>query len=477
MASSRKRERSLALARFGALAVLAALGCARSNAGYSEVQRLGAERMGVKPVWHRAESAGARAELSKQVKRWLAKPLTAGRAVQVAMLNNPNLQASFEDLGSARAALVEALRIPNPVVGAALRFDGSERPEIELEVTEDLSELLFVASRHGIARANLNAATLDVVGSALTLGYDVRAAFYRYQAALQQRNLRSSALSALTASFEVAARLRTAGNITELALANEQGAYEEARLAASRSETELLASRERLGSLLGLFGDEAQWTVEPRLPELPASDAEVLDLERRSLANSLDLHALKNRFDAAARRANLARWRGALPELRAGVTAERQSEWSLGPLVELELPLFYQGQGEVGAAVSEMRRQKSLFDALTIRLRATARMTAARLSAARSNVTAYRDTVLPLRSKIVEASQAEYNAMSIGVFQLLEAKRAQIQATTTWVEMLRDYWLSRADAEQLLAGRIPSAEAFGRDSGAVEARTRGIAAH
>lgn len=438
------------------LAGLATLNCAPRHAGYPEVQRLGVERLGVKPVWHRAESAAARAELDDQVKKWLAEPLTVDRAARVAIFNNPGLQASFEELGAARAALVQALRIPNPVADAALRFEGSSRPEIELSATEDLTELLFLASRKGIAKAELDATGLGVVGAAIALAYEVRAGFYAYQAALQQNELRRTALSALQASFEVAERLRVAGNITELALATEQGAYEEARLAADRAETELTASREQLGALLGL-PPRVAWTVPPRLPDLPANDSAVANLERRALANSLDLHAIKYRFDAAARRANLSRWRGVLPELRAGVSAERQEEWAVGPVVELELPLFYQGQGEVDAATAEMRRQKSLFDALALQVQSSARTTTARLMAARSSATRYRDTLLPLRARILDTAQAEYNAMSIGVFQLLEAKRAQIQAGSGWVDALRDYWLSRAHAEQLLAGRLPSA--------------------
>lgn len=452
-ASSRKQSRGRA---FGLGALLAGLGCAPTHAGYATVQQLGNERLRVKPVWKHAESAPARAKIDVQLKKWLAEPLTADSAVRVAILNSPSLQASFEGLGSARAALVRALRIPNPTASAALRFDGSARPELDLSLTEDLTELVFIGMRDGVAQAELDAGALDVVGAALTLGYQVRAAFYRHQAALQQGELRRTALSALQASFEVARSLRQAGNVSELSLANEQSAYEEARLAFSRSVTELNVSREQLNALLGLSDAGAKWTVEPRLPALPESEVGVADLERRALANSLDLRAIKVRFDAAARRASLARWRGVLPELRAGVTAERQSEWSLGPLVELELPLFYQGQGETGAAVSEMRRQKSLFDAFVARLRATARATTARLAAARGNVTHYRDTVLPLRQRILTASLSEYNAMSIGVFQLLEAKRGQLQAASSLVELLRDYWLSRADAEQLLAGSLPS---------------------
>ena len=46
-------------------------------------------------------------------------------------------------------------------------------------------------------------------------------------------------------------------------------------------------------------------------------------------------------------------------------------------------------------------------------------------------------------------------AMSVGVFQLLQAKREQIAAAAGYVDLLRDYWSLRAEVEQLAAGRLP----------------------
>jgi cobalt-zinc-cadmium efflux system outer membrane protein len=44
--------------------------------------------------------------------------------------------------------------------------------------------------------------------------------------------------------------------------------------------------------------------------------------------------------------------------------------------------------------------------------------------------------------------------MNIGVFQLLSAKRDQVETARAWVEALRDYWIARAELDQLLAGRL-----------------------
>jgi cobalt-zinc-cadmium efflux system outer membrane protein len=66
----------------------------------------------------------------------------------------------------------------------------------------------------------------------------------------------------------------------------------------------------------------------------------------------------------------------------------------------------------------------------------------------------YREVQLPLREQIVNETQLNFNAMSTGVFQLLQAKRDQIEAGRAYVETLRDYWIARSEADQLLAGRL-----------------------
>jgi predicted aldo/keto reductase-like oxidoreductase len=44
--------------------------------------------------------------------------------------------------------------------------------------------------------------------------------------------------------------------------------------------------------------------------------------------------------------------------------------------------------------------------------------------------------------------------MQIGVFQLLQALRDQLEAGRNYVATLTEYWRSRAALEQILAGRL-----------------------
>lgn len=393
--------------------------------------------------------------MTQDVRALMARPLTAESAAQVALANNRGVRAIIEELGVAEARATHARRLPNPTLEGAMRFEGEGRPELEVGAMIDVTDLLLFASRSSAAGAEVEAAKLSVVGALLDLAYDTRRAFYVHQAAAELAELRRTVLQAFAASSDLAQRLRQAGNITELDLANERSLFEAARLDLQAAELGVAAARERLNALMGLWGRGTEWRAPPRLPEIPERELALEKLESTSIERSLDLAIAKRRFEGAAKRANAAQAQGWLPELKAGVSAERSDAWAVGPAVELEVPIFYQGQGETGVAKSEMRQQQNHYTDLAVTLRASARNAGARLAAEREAVLYFERVLLPLKQQIVDQSQLEYNAMLIGLFQLLQAKREQIESAAAYVGHQRDYWIARTNVEQLLAGRRP----------------------
>lgn len=426
----------------------------------------------------RQRQAGlARASLPRDVSALLARPLTAEAVVQVALLNNRGLRGSLEQLAIARAGLSGVRRLPNPTLEGALRFGSEGDPELEVGAMIDLTELLLVLSRGAAAAAGVEAARLEAVAAILDHAFETRAAFFELQAALQQLELRGTVQQALGASAELAHRLREAGNITELERATQQSVALEARLSYQRAERNVAAARERLNALMGLWGRGTGWAAVTRLPEPAGKELPIETLEAEAVRQSLDLEIAKQRFIAAAKRSNVATAAGWLPELRAGVSAERDEAWAVGPAVELELPLFYQGQGEVALARAAMRQQQNVYTDTAVRLRARARQAATRLRAAREAVGYFREVLLPLKQKVLDETQLQYNAMAAGAFQLLAAKRDQVESASAYIDQLREYWLARTEAEQLLAGRLGARLAASDVSSAVTTPGLGEQAH
>jgi len=453
--------------------LLGLTGCASVNlsAGFPDVRAAVEERYATKLVWNRGTELDKEAE--EKLRALRQKKLTADDAVQIAMLNNRDLQAIYTELGLAQADLVQAGLFRNPILDAAVLFPLSGvRPDIQLSVVVSVLDALYVPLRKRVAAAQFEEAKLRVTGAVLDFAVQVRTAFYEHQANEQMLELRQSIVQALTASFEVSRRLHEAGNITDLDLARDRAQAEASKLALRSAEVAARQSREQLNSLMGTWGEDTEWTVDGRLPEIPSQPLPVNGIERAALTRSIDLSHARQRIIAVGQQLGYERATALIPAMDLGVEGEREEGWKVGPVLSVPIPLFDQGQARVGRAVAELRRARQEYYALAVRVRATARAVRERMLGAQDRALYYRDILLPLRDRIVNESQLQYNAMQIGIFQLLREREQQIETGVAYVEALREYWLARADLEQISSGRLPIANGFRMGGAGAKTKTK-----
>lgn len=431
-------------------------GCASVDlrAGFPEVSAVVEERAATKIVWNRGNELDN--EAAEKLRALLQKKLAADDAVQIAMLNNRDLQAIYTDLGVAQADLVQAGLFRNPILDAAVLFPLSGvRPDLQLSVVISFLDALYVPLRKRVAAARFEEAKLRVTGAVLDLAAQVRRAFHEHQANEQMLELRQTIVQALTASWEVSRRLHEAGNITDLDQARDRAAAEVSRLALRSAEIVVRQSREHLNDLMGTWGEQTGWEIEGRLPDIPAEPVPVNGLERVALSRSIDLSQARQRIITAGQQLGYDRATALIPETELGVGAEREEGWKVGPVLSVPIPLFDQGQARVGRAVAELRRAQQEYYALAVRVRATARAVRDRMVGAEDRALYYRDILLPLQERIVNEAQLQYNAMQIGIFHLLRDRERQIETGVGYVEALREYWLARADMLHISSGRLP----------------------
>src|SRR5882724_7167090 len=96
------------------LMLLSLAGCVSVDprAGFPDVSAAVEERAATKIVWNPGTELDQ--EAADQLRSLLRKKLTADDAVQIAMLNNRDLQALYTELGLAQADLVQAGLFKNP---------------------------------------------------------------------------------------------------------------------------------------------------------------------------------------------------------------------------------------------------------------------------------------------------------------------------------------------------------------------------
>ncbi len=426
------------------------------NAGFSEVSTLVEERGKARIVWNSGTDLDK--EAAEMVRTLLRGKLAAGNAVQVALLNNRGLQAIYSELGVAQADLVQAGLLKNPIFDAAVKFPTSgSQANLELTAVMSFLDILYMPLRKRVAGARFEEAKLRVTGLVLDFAGQVRSAFYLHQANEQMVELRRTIVEALDVSLQAARRLHEAGNITDLDLARERALAEESRLALRAAEIGARQSRERLNTLMGLWGKDTEWQADGRLPEIPEPPKQLEGIEGLALNRSIDLANARQRIVVAGEQLGLNQTTALVPELHAGALGERdEGSWEVGPVFEFPIPLFDQGQARIGRALAELRRAQQEYYEMAVRIRATARAVEERMQGTQDRALYYRDIIIPLQERIVNEVQLQYNAMQLGVFQLLRARERQITTSVNYVEALRDYWLARGDLEQLLNGRLPS---------------------
>ncbi|MBU8898706.1 TolC family protein [Corallococcus sp. M34] len=440
------------------LALLAG-GCAsmQKERGHQEVAALVEARTGLKTRWDQGTPEDA--EVSRHLDTLLGEPLSSDRAVEVALLNNPALQQTYEELGVSQADMVQAGLLSNPVFSGSIGVPIGNLgiTEHEFSLVQEFVDLFTLPLRKRVAKEQFIADTLRVAHEALSTAADVRKAFREFQARRQLVELRREVLLAAEVSAEFAARQREAGNITELELATEQATAEQSKLDLSQEELTLVEDREHLNRLMGLWGPRIQWTLSESLPELPAKEAPLEHLETTAIKQRLDIDAARKQASLmwnALELAKTTRWFG---RVEVGVHTHRDSDGPrlFGPTLSLELPIFDQRQGLIGKLEAQYRQSERRLTELSVNARSEVRAARARLQSLRMQAEHYRTTVLPLRDKVIAQSQLQYNAMQIGLTPLLTAKKEQVESYRGYLETVRDYWMARAELEQLLGGRLP----------------------
>lgn len=387
----------------------------------------------------------------------LSRPLTADRAVQIALLNNRELQAVYADIGIAQANLVQTELWKNPVLDGSVDFPlAGGSPDYNFGIALKLIDILYIPLRRSVAESQLEETKIQVTAQVMRVAGQTYLAFIDYLGERQRVAVLTEALKSAAAVVESAKALRQPGNISDYDFEAEVAQQVQVAAELARAQIDAAQARERVNQLLGLTGSQTQWHSADRLPRLAGKDPSTADVERKAIEASLDLAAARQRIFTMGRKYHVVDITSLLPQLDAGGDVARTlGENEAGPTFTVELPLFDWGQARREAARMEILRARDEFTALAIRIRSAARLGRARLLSARQTALYYTNTVLPQTQRVLESGQRQYNVMQLGVFQLLQARDRQIRTSLEYVASLTTYWKERAALAQILAGKLP----------------------
>jgi cobalt-zinc-cadmium efflux system outer membrane protein len=376
----------------------------------------------------------------------LEAPLTLSRALQIALMRNPNLQAEFASLGFAAAEVYQAGRLSNPQLGFSYLFtSGSGQDERTLSITQRFTELLMLSASRRRAVMAFTRTQHAVAGAVELLAAEVAHAWFDLAGATELATIADELAEVARISASLAERFFAAGNLNRRQLAERQAAAASARLEALSAAEQVLAAQAHLQRLLGggITTDLPVTTGGLPAPEqaLPTLAALLTEADRARL----DLLAARQQVAISADTLEVTRQFRYLGDLALGPKVEWDDDGyrHTGGALSVELPLFDRGHGrlaraEAGLALAEARLsalESDIGAALIHAVHATAH--------ARARFELHESELIPARREIVARRQEEVNFMLEGPFVLLAAKQQEFEAYRGSLAALKDYWLAR----------------------------------
>lgn len=455
-----------------AAASLLLAGCASfsPDGGFGKVSQLTQERTGQGVALQRSQEDAQTAQ--NRVAELLQAALTADAAVEVALLNNRGLQAKFGDLGIAESELVRAGRLKNPSLSFG-RMSGGGGVEIERTVLFDILGLLTMPMAKEVGQQRFEQAQYQAAYDAVSLAADVRRAYFDAVAAQELAKFYEQVKETADVSNELAKRMLQAGNFNKLAQMREQAFYADATAQLARAQHQAAAQREKLIRLLGLYGEQLNFRLPQRLPELPKQVLEPQNAEQTAMDKRLDVQMAKRAAEATAKSLHLTNATRMVNVLDVAYKNKSESgaPRANGYEIELELPLFDFGSTRAARAQATYMQAVNRTAEVAVNARSEVREAYSAYRTAYDLAQHYRDEVVPLRKRISEENLLRYNGMLIGVFELLADAREQVAGVTGYVQALRDFWVAETNLQTALTARSPAAGSVSQPAAAAGSAT------
>src|SRR5262249_18159984 len=398
------------------------------------------------------EAQAARARVAALLRR----PLTADAAVQVALLNNRGLQAAYNELGLAEAAMVQASLPPNPTFSLS-RVSTPIEVEIERTIVANILALATWPARADIAADRFWQAQLRAAEETLRVAAETRRAYYRAVAARELGGLLEQAKSAAETASELGRRLGETGAMNKLDQAREQVFYAEVTAQLATARQRAASDRERLTRMMGLWGGDLDFKLPDSLPSPPRPKT-LPAIETEAVRRRIDLQVARIELNALAKSYGLTDATRFINLLEvAGVSkTQREADGARGSgggvEVEFQVPIFDFGEVRVRQAEQTYMQAANRLIDKAVKVRSEARDAYRTYRSTHDIARHYQNEVVPLRKIISDETTLRYGAMQIDVFALLAEARQRINSSVAAIEARREFWLANTDLSVAMVG-------------------------
>jgi cobalt-zinc-cadmium efflux system outer membrane protein len=447
---------------------------------------------GVKPAWSDPfEPRALEVDASRTV--------ALDQVIDLTVANNRALQADLEAIGQAKAELVQAGLLPNPVLSLMLRFpEAGGRAMFDFGLVQDLADLWLIPSKKQAAQAMLQQRLLSFTDSAVALVAEAKANYRMLQYQALASEYQQQNLEVLRQAIDVAETRLRAGGAAQLDLNLLQGRYLESEIELVQLRSEFRTTQQTLLRLMGVARAADTWQPAPLDLVAPLERLTGIeeDFVEAAIARRLDIQAAYWELESAAAefekeklrliqglgigiagerkeqtaqpgrniladtvRSSVAAGRLMPPEIQSRrerrLMRRQELDFLLGPSLDLSLPIFDQNQAQVAKAHYRARELRRRYEEAEQRVIEGVRAALTQRRLAEDRAQLYRDSLLPLLESNLQLAQTAYQAGKEPILTVLVAQQDLIRTRLGYAAAVRDLASTFANLERQLAGRIP----------------------
>lgn len=402
----------------------------------------------------------------EQVASLLQEQLSADTAVQIALLSNRDLQATYNDLGISEAAYVQASLPKNPGI-SLMRYGGTGVANFEVRLIVNLLDLITLPARTKIAAEHYAHAKHAAVLATLSLAADVRRAHVRAVAAGQQVDFLDRARQTADASARLVSRLGEAGQGDQLDQAELAAFYAELSVRVGQARLTARREREALTRLMGLWGGDTGFKLPGDLPALPKQPETMEAIEVEAINRRLDLLIARHDIAALAQALKLSEATRYVSMLQLAGLFNSESANPLtntntdinrgGVALDFDVPIFDTGEARLRSARETYMRAVNRLAARAVNARSEARIAYDIYRGTYDIARFYESRVLPLRDVVSRQIALRYTTavntgenMRVDLFKVLVDTRIRITAAASALDARRDFGLAEVDLQAAL---------------------------
>lgn len=410
------------------------------------------------------QSVCNRFDLDQGYKDQLAHGITRSEAVGIALKNNPELQAYFDNLGVAKADLVEAGLYTNPRVESVFVFPIKKalvesRTEIEAAASFRISDLWVVPLTKKVAADLLEVMTLKILSKILDIVKEVSMV---YDDCLYSQELLKNANDSLKQVKAFKNELSYRKNygytsdfeeyITDVSI----GDFELDRIDAQRH---LTSSFIHLKKLLGLDQEEYRIvTIEDFYSTSQIPNVNVL--EYTALQNRPEIQVAQMKIKQYEHTVSLEK-ASVWDDVNLGVAYSRDFEKpyrGIGAYLSLSIPIFNDNHAKIARAEYLLRQSTKELSAQLVKIKEEIHLHTSALAALQEELSIFSNQLIPAHQKAMNWADKYSAQMQVTMLVPIQAKIDFYRTRKRLIGTQREYLSNYAQLERALGRKLIDVE-------------------